>query len=127
MNLALAIGVVVGFGGILVALQLPEYAREVSDRSRACPNVLQDANRSDRQKEEALQQQARRLFALLGILGGGSLLALGLPLGAVWGLGELGIGSFEGTWQMLQRWDFLAGTVVVGTVGWWGARKLTGD
>jgi hypothetical protein len=118
MNLALAVFVVVGFAGTLELLNLPERARAVGQRSRDALAVLRDASLTDREKEEALQGHAQRLFALLGILAGGSVLALGGPLALVWGLERLGLGSFGAVLGILQRLDFLGATIVVGVLGY---------
>lgn len=118
MTLLWAIVVVVGFAGLLHLFRLPAYAREVGRRGRDCLAVVRDASMDDRAKEEALQTHARRLFVLLGILGGGSALALGLPLGAVWLLDGGGLASLPDVWTTLQRLDFLAGTVIGGTLGY---------
>jgi len=71
-----------------------------------------------------LQDHACRLVALLGILAGGSLLALGGPLAIVWGLERVGVGSSGAVLGILQRLDFLAATIVVGLVGYLIARRL---
>ena len=73
---------------------------------------------SDREKEKALQQQARELFGLLGLLFGGSVLAIGGPLVMVWGVGKMGVGSFAGTLDTLERLDFLAGVTIAGGLGY---------
>ena len=73
---------------------------------------------SDREKEDALQGHARRLFVLLGILGGDCLLALGAPFGVVWLLGLMGLTSFWDVVAVLERIDFLVGTVLVGGIGY---------
>ncbi|MCS3863277.1 hypothetical protein GGP86_003073 [Salinibacter ruber] len=62
MNVALALFVVVGFAATLEYLNLPEHAREVGERGKAALEVLRDDERSDREKEEALQRAAGRLF-----------------------------------------------------------------
>jgi hypothetical protein len=124
MNLALAIFVVVGFAWTLEYLDLPERAREVGERSQDALAVLQDDALDDREKEDALQAHARRLFALLGILGGGSILALGGPLAVVWGLERVGVGSFAAVLRILQRLDFLGATIVVGLLGYLLVRSL---
>ena len=118
MAFSLAVFVVVGFAGILRALRLTVYAREAGRRGRACTTVMQDASMSDREKENALQKHARRLFVLLGILGGGSLLALGAPFGVVWLLDWMGLASFWDVMSTLERIDFLVGTVLVGGLGY---------
>jgi len=118
MNLVLALLVVVGFAATIECFDLPDRARTVGRRSRRSLSVLRDNSLRDREKEEALQQQARQLFRLLGVLVGGSVLALGGPLGAVWLLGRAGIGSFWGTIGVIERLDFLAGVTVVGGIGY---------
>jgi len=124
MNLALAVFVVVIFAGTLEYLELPRHARDVTRRGTDSLQVLQDSSLSDAEKEEALQNHARRLFVLLGILGGGSVLALGLPLGVVWLLEQGEIGSFQRTLAILQRIDFLVGTIVAGTLAYLLVQRL---
>jgi hypothetical protein len=124
MNLALALFVVVGFAGTLEYLDLSEHARGVGERSRNALAVLRNDALDDREKEETLQNHARRLFALLGILAGGSVLALGGPLAIVWGLERVGVGSFAAVLRILQRLDFLAATIVVGLLGYLIVRRL---
>ena len=124
MNLALAVFVVVGFAGTLELLNLPRHARAVGQRSQDALAVLRDESLSDREKEEALQGHSRRLFVLLGILAGGSALALGGPLALVWGLERLGVGSFGRVLAILQRLDFLAASIVVGGLAYLLVRSL---
>jgi len=83
MNLVLALFVVVGFAATIEYLRLPDHARTVGQRSSRSFAVLRDNSLGDKEKEEVLQQQAQQLFRLLGVLVGGSTLAIGLPLGAV--------------------------------------------
>lgn len=124
MNVLLATFVVVGFAAVLEYLQLPTRAREVGQYSTECLGVVQDDSLSDREKEDALQQRAGRLFKLLGILVGGSALALGLPLLGVWLVGQLGMGSFGRTLAVLQRIDFLVGVTVVGVLVYVVVRRV---
>jgi len=114
MSFLLAVAVVLVFAFVLERLDLPRHARETGRRARESLDVLQDVSLDDRAKEEALQEQAVRLFALLGILLGGSLLALALPLGGVWLLEQGGISSLDSVLGVLERADFLIGTTVVG-------------
>lgn len=122
MNLAFAIFVVVGFASTLEYLDLPDRARAVGQQSTEALAVLQDDALTDREKEEALQAHSRTLFGLLGVLAGGSILALGVPLALVWGLEQISLGSFQKVLAILQRLDFLAATVVVGLLGYLLAR-----
>lgn len=116
MNVALAIFVVIGFAVTIEYFALPERARTVGERGLSCLDVLQNASMSDREKEAALQKQAGRLFGLLGILLGGSALALGGPIAGIWVLDQMGIGSLNTVLSILQRLDFLAGTVIGGVL-----------
>jgi hypothetical protein len=124
MNFVLAVFVVLGFAATIERLHLPTRAREVGRHSTASLDVLRDESLDDAAKEEALQDRSRQLFRLLGILTGGSALALGLPLGIVWLLGQVGIGSFGGTLAVLQRIDFLAGTTVVGLLAYFLVQQV---
>lgn len=124
MNFALAVFVVVGFAVTIERLHLPARARDVGRHSTASLDVLRNESLSDADKETALQDRSRQLFRLLGILTGGSVLALGLPLGAVWLLGRVGVGSFEDTLAVLQRIDFLAGTTAVGLLAYFLVQRL---
>lgn len=124
MNFILALFVVVAFAATLEYLGLPGHARAVGNRSSRSLKVLRDDSLGDREKEEVLQDQSGELFRLLGILVGGSALALGLPLGIVWVLGQVGIGSFWGTIDVLERIDFLVGVTLVGGLGYLAFRHF---
>lgn len=124
MSLLLATFVVVGFAAIIEVLDLPEYAREVAALNRECFAVLGNDSLDDRTKESTLQRLAGRLFILLGILTGGSALALGGPLALVWALEAAGLASFSAVLTILQRLDFLAGATVVGLAAYLLVRRL---
>lgn len=123
MDLLWASLVVVVFAAVLERLDLPARADEVVRRSRECLGVLRHPTLGDDRKEAALQRHARRLFVLLAVLVGGSVLALGLPLGAVWALERVGWASFPGTWATLQRLDFLAAVSLGGGLLWLASRR----
>ena len=103
MSFALAVFVVVGFAATIEYFDLPDRARTVGERSSRSLAILRNDSLGDREKEKALQSQSRELFRLLGILTGGSALALGLPLGIVWLLGQLDVGSFWSAMSILER------------------------
>jgi len=123
-SFGLATMVVVVFALVLELLDLPERARETGRRARESVEVLRDPSLDDREKESALQDQSLRLFGLLGILLGGSLLALGLPLLAVWLLELGGVSSLEAVLDVLESPTFLAGTVVLGGGAYFLYRRL---
>jgi hypothetical protein len=116
VNFLLATVVVVVFAIVIELLDLPDRAREVGDRALGSLKVLRDPGLDDRAKEKALRHHAIRLFSLVGILGGGSLLALGLPLFVVWLLELGGVASLDSVIAVLERVDFLVGAGVIGTV-----------
>lgn len=124
MSLGLAVGVVAVFAVAIERLDLPDRAREVTRRSGECLAVLRDPATTDDAKETALRGHAVRLFGLFGWLAGGSALALGLPLAGVWMLDRAGLASWPGVLAVLQRLDFLAGTAVVGLLGFLVVRRL---
>ncbi len=124
MSFLLAVLVVVVFALVLERLRLPDRARETGRRARESLDVLRDPDLDDREKESALQEQSLRLFGLLGMLLGGSLLALGLPLLGVWLLELGGVSSLEAVLGVLERPDFLLGTVLVGVGGYVIYRRL---
>lgn len=124
MNLLLAAFVVVVFAVTIERLELPARAREVAARAGDSLEVLRDPTLDDEAKERALRHQSGQLFRLLGLLAGGSLLALGLPLAAVWLLELAGVASLGGVLSTLERPDFLLGTVVVGAVAFLFLRAL---
>lgn len=118
MNFLWAGLVVGGFAVVLEWLDLPRRAAEVGRRSRSCLQTLRDPALSDERKEEVLQSHALRLFVLLAVLSGGSVLALAMPLCVVWGLHQLGWASLPAVWSTLQRLDFLGVVSVAGGLLW---------
>lgn len=126
MNFLSAVFVVVAFAATIVRLDLPDRAREAVDGSGEGLSVLRDPALDDDAKEEALQRLALRLFRLVGVLVGGSVLAIGWPLAVVWAGERAGVGSLAGTLDVLERPDFLIGTAVAGFAGWWLLDRLRG-
>lgn len=126
MNVVLATLVVVGFALTIEYLDLPGHARTAGQRGIASLQVIRNSSMKDREKEKALQRQARSLFGLLCILLGGSALAIAVPLAGVWALTQLGLGSFAGTLSVLERLDFLAGATAVGVLGYLFAQHFSG-
>lgn len=124
MSVALAALVVVAFALALERMEIPDRAREVGDRARESLRVIRHPELDDRSKERALRRQAIRLFGLVGVLVGGSLLALGLPLLGVCLLEMAGVASFEGVLSVLGRPDFLVGATLLGTGAYLAAQGL---
>lgn len=118
MSFLLAAFVVVTFAVTIERLKLVDRAREAGRRASEAHEVLRDPSLDDDAKERRLQRHAIRLFQLVGILTAGSLVALLLPLGVVWTLDALGVASLDEVLSVLERIDFLAGTLVVGLLGY---------
>lgn len=114
MSVLLAALVVVAFALAVGWLDLPARAREVGVRSREGLDALRDPALDDRAKEEALQSVAVRLLGLLGLLVGGGLVALGVPLLGVWLLELGGVASLEAVLSVLERPEFLAAATGAG-------------
>jgi len=126
VNLVLAAFVVVTFAALIERFGLVQRTREVSVRAADCVAVLRDPLLDEITKERTLQRHALRLFGLSGILLGGGVLALVVPLVGVWVLSRVGVVSFGGVLEMLTRFDFLAATAVIGLVVYvvvWLARR----
>lgn len=120
MSVLLALAVVVSFATILMRLGLTARVRETAARAKACLDALRDPTLDDDSKETTLKRESVRLFALSGVLAGGTLLALAVPLLGVWLLDRAGVASFDSVLSILGRVDFLiavtAGGLVLGLV-----------
>jgi hypothetical protein len=119
-----AAAVVVAFAAAIEVMDLPDRAREVGRRSAECVTVLKDPSLDDDEKERALQKHSLRLFTLLAILVGGSVLALGLPLGGVALLDLAGAASLDRVLAVLQRVDVLVGATVLGGAAYLLVRRV---
>ncbi len=127
MSLLWATFVVAAFAVIIELLALPERARQVATRSTECLRVLRDPALDDDTKERELRRQAIRLFTLTGILAGGSILAIALPMAVIWLLELGGAASLEEVLGVLARIDFLVGAAVVGTFAYVMVGRLRGS
>lgn len=124
MSLLLAILVVVAFAAVVQWTGLASRAAEAGRRARGSYAVVTDSSLTDEQKERRLKDEAPRLFGLLGLILGGSALALGLPLGLLWIGDRLGMVSLAAVMAILVRVDFLVAVTVVGAlIAWWVRRR----
>jgi hypothetical protein len=96
-----------GFAALLPVLGVLRAAARALDESRSVLAVV-GSNLSDDEKEQRLRRQALVLFSLFAKLGAGSAIALGVPLAAVYGLGRLGLWSFEAVVEVCMSWPFIA-------------------
>jgi hypothetical protein len=108
--------VVIGFAVLAHYIGLIRWTGEVMLHARRANEVLRDGNLDDFAKEKAVQSVAIEMFKLLGLLTGGSIIAVALPLAVVWLAGAAAILSFDAVMAMLIRWEFLLAATVVGTV-----------
>ena len=124
MSLFLAIVVVVVFAVVIERFALAERSHEVVARARGCLEILRDPSLDDDAKAAGLQRHALRLFRIFGIFLAAGLLAGLLPLAGVWAMDRAGLASLSGVLAILERPDFLAGAVVVGTLIFLLSRRL---
>lgn len=124
MTLFLALLVVAAFAGIVGRMRLPAHAGEAVRRARGSYAVVSDRSLSDLQKERRLREETPRLLGLLGRIVAGGIMALGVPLGALWVADRAGLASLSEVLDVLVRLDFLLAVSVAGiVVTWWLARR----
>lgn len=122
MNLALATIVVVAFAVLLERMNVAASGRAVAERATKSFLVLKDSALTDDEKELALRREAVHLFGQFGAIVVLGLLALLLPLGAVWLLDRAGWASMTDVLDVLGRVDFLVAATVIGTAAYYLSR-----
>lgn len=122
MNLALATIVVVAFAVLLERMNVAASGRAVAERATKSLLVLKDSALTDDEKELALRREAVHLFRQFGAIVVLGLLALLLPLGAVWLLDRAGWASMTDVLDVLGRVDFLVAATVIGTAAYYLSR-----
>lgn len=115
MNIFGSVLIVILFVVLLKALKLVARSRQVVSLSQESLSIVSDKQLSDDEKEARLQKHSVTLIGLFGILVAGSAVALGAPIGMVWGLDKLGMMSFDGVMAVLVSWPFLLASTVLGT------------
>lgn len=116
MNVLLAAAVVAGSAFLVERMRLPGHVGEVMRHARRCRRILADAERPDLEKERAMRVEAIELFRLFGRLSAGSLVAIGVPLAIVGGLGAIGWTSTSDVLGTMVRPGFLVSVFAVGAV-----------
>ena len=119
-----AVIVVVTFAILIEVFKLVDMTGQVSALAKNAAGVLRDPILSDDKKEVALQKATLKLFRLFAMLVVGSLLALFLPLAAIWLFSFVGIFDFQAVLKMLQRWDFLLASTILGVFIFLLVRKI---
>jgi hypothetical protein len=108
-----AIFLVVGFIVILKVSRLVEKSTQVIDISRQAIAILRDAERSDDDKEVAMQSHAKHLAGLFFLITLGGIAAVFAPVTVIWGLDRLGLVSLDGVLSVALSWPFLIATTVL--------------
>lgn len=114
--MAIALGVFILVGGFIALFKLfrlTEAAKNTMAAAQEALAVMQDATKDDDEKEVAMQALAKKLFGYFIILTAGSIAALGIPAGLVWGLDRLQLIPFQAVIDFTISWEFLIGTTVV--------------
>lgn len=123
MNVVLALLVVVAVAGIVARARLPAHLAEAVRGARGTYSVVSDPSLTDDQKERRLKEEAPRLVGLLGRIVFGSVLALGLPLVALWAADRVGLISLPDVLGVLVRIDFLVAVSAFGVLAVWWVRR----
>lgn len=124
MTVALALLVVVGFVFVVLKTGVIGHASDARERARASVRVVRDPSLSDDEKERHLRRGAGPLFALFARIVASSVLSLALPLGGVWLLDRVGVGSLDDVIGLLVRIDFLVAVSVAGILAWWIVKRV---
>jgi hypothetical protein len=119
--------IVAGFVVLAKLFGLVEKSGSVFVLSRRSLAVIRDAGLSDDAKEAALQQNAKRLFALAFFLALGSAAALLLPAGLVWLCDRLGWISLASVCDVALSPAFIAASSVLVLVPLFISLKLRGS
>ncbi len=123
MNLAGALACVILFGLLLHFTRIIPNSRAVIARARESIGVMRDPALDDHAREKAIQAHSLGMFALLGKLCLGAVIALGVPVILLWLVARAGWLDFDAVMAlMLDPW-FIAATVVIAIVGFRLARR----
>jgi hypothetical protein len=117
--------VVIAFAVLAHYIGLIDWTGEVTRHARKATAVLQNSALDDLAKEKAMQSAAIELFKLLGLLTGGSIIAVALPIAAVWLADAAGVLSFDAVMAMLIRWEFLLAATVIGFAVFFLLRRIS--
>ena len=115
-SLAGAVFIVVAAVWLALALKAPARVREALDVSRDGMSALQDRSLSDDDKEALMQKQSLRLFRLFFLILAVFTIAISAPVAVLWGLGRLGLLSFDDVIRTSISVKFLVGCTLVGTL-----------
>ncbi len=115
-SLAGAVFIVVAAVWLALALKAPARVREALDVSREGMTALQDRSLSDDDKEALMQKQSLRLFRLFFLILAVFVIAIAAPVVVLWGLGKLGVVSFDDVIRTSISVKFLVGCTLVGTL-----------
>ncbi len=108
-----------GFIFFITVFNLVEKSRLVFKVSQDSLAIVRDPSLSDEEKEKAMQQSSKKLFALFFIIlfiGG---VAIFVPIGLIWLLDKAGLFNLQSAIARTLSWQFiLAGTIVIMTAMW---------
>lgn len=120
----MAVLVVFAFAGIVRMTHLPSHLREATHRAHGTYSIVSDRSLTDDQKERRLREATIPLVVLFGRIVAGSILALALPLAAVWAMDRFGFISLPDVLGVLVRIDFLVAVSAFGVLtAWWMRRR----
>lgn len=115
---------VIGFLVLIKYLKVIEKSSKVLSIARQSIVIINDSEKSDLQKEIAMQKFAKELLLLFLVITAGSLLALAIPAALVWLMELAGLLSFQSVIDTTLSWEFIVGSIIVSVVViWFMSRK----
>jgi hypothetical protein len=110
---------VVGFLVLIKYLKVIDKSSKVLIIAKESFAIVRDQEKSDMQKEIAMQKFAKELFLLFFVIMAGSLLALAIPAAIVWLMDLSGLLSFYDVIDTTFSWEFIASSVIVSVLVIW--------
>jgi len=120
MAFAVAVFVCVAFVALADRLGIADQPVKVAAASRRALQTFTDPTLHDDAKERSMRADARALGRLFLVITASALVAIGLPIAAVWLLDAAGVVAFAAVLDALVSWPVLTAGVVmfVGKIGY---------
>ncbi|HET8705668.1 MAG TPA: hypothetical protein VFM46_05120, partial [Pseudomonadales bacterium] len=109
----------VGFILLLKLFKVIDVSRDVLTLSRTVTSIISDKSISELEKEKAMQKHSLDFFRYFLVILLGSAAALAVPFGLVWLFARSGMVSLENTLTITISWQFLLGTLVLGSAAFY--------
>jgi len=111
--------IVIVFFYLLKALKVIDNSYLVIASVKNAAGIMSNPEFDDYAKEKALQAESIQLFKYFFLILLGSLLALGLPLGLIWGFSQTSLMSYDSVIMTTLTWQFILAATFLGLVMFW--------